>query len=328
MASSRKRPRADLEVHLLGFLKQHQAAGRRLLLGFSGGLDSRVLLYLLGRARQGLDFELSAIHINHHISPNADHWAEFCASLCNEAKVPFSSVVVDVPRDTGLGLEAAAREARYRVLFAQDADALVLAHHQDDQAETLLLQLLRGAGVKGLAAMGETSYQQSAISSQQKPIWRPLLSIARAELREYANQHELHWIEDESNLDMTYDRNYLRCHVMPLLESRFPATSRTLARSASHLAEAAALLEELAREDAGRTVHEDRLDLSLLKAMTAARATNLLRYWLLERSRLALSKARLDDIRSQLLNSRPDARVRIKIGDFTLSRRRGMAVIE
>lgn len=322
MANSRKRPRADLEKHLLGFLKRHQASSRKLLLGLSGGLDSRVLLHLLVRVRPSLDFELSAVHVNHRISPNADSWGVFCAGLCKDAAVPYRIVEIDVPRDSGLGLEAAAREARYRVLLAQDAEAVMLAHHQDDQAETLLLQLLRGAGVKGLAAMPE------AVDRQGKWFLRPLLEVSRPELLDYARANDLQWIEDESNLDLAYDRNYLRRHIMPVLESRFPAARRTLARSASHLAEAAALLEELAREDAARAMYGGRLDLSLLKVMTTARAANLLRYWLLERSGFALSTARLDDIRSQLLDSRPDARIRIKIGGFTLSRRRGMAVIE
>lgn len=322
MASSRKRPRADLEAHFLSFLKRHQAPGRKFLLGLSGGLDSRVLFHLLveGRKSLGLDFE--AIHVNHRISSNAEGWAKFCAGLCRDAEVPFKTVEVDVPRDSGLGLEAAAREARYRVLLSQDASAVMLAHHQNDQAETLLLQLMRGSGVKGLASMPEAAERQG------KRLLRPLLDVSRAELLEYAKDLGLQWIEDESNLDLAYDRNYLRNHVLPLLEVRFPAVSRTLSRSASHMAEAAALLEELAREDAARAVSEGRLNLSQLKTMSHARSTNLLRFWLQERSGLGLSTARLDDIRSQLLDSKPDARVRVEIGDLVLTRRRGIAVIE
>lgn len=323
MASSRKRPRADIEAHLLQFLKRHQASGRKLLLGLSGGLDSRVLLHLLAAVRLKLSFELSAVHVNHRISPNAHVWAAFCARICTDAAVPFHAIEVDVPRDSGLGLEAAAREARYAVLLGVDgADFVLLAHHQDDQAETLLLQLLRGAGVKGLAAM------PAAVERRGKRIWRPLLDFSRAELLGYARTHDLEWIEDESNLDPAYDRNYVRGHVMPILEGRFSAARRTLARTASHLAQAAELLEDLAKEDAGRTVFESRLDLNALKAMTVARATNLLRYWILKQSGLSLSAARLDDIRSQLLDSKADARVRIRIGSQELTRRRGMAVIK
>jgi tRNA(Ile)-lysidine synthase len=322
MENSRKRRCADLGAHLSAFLQQHLAPGRHLLLGLSGGLDSRVLLDLLVRARQSFDFKLSAIHVNHGISPNAGDWARFCAELCANDSIPFQAITVDVPRDSGLGLEAAAREARYRVLLAQETDGVMLAHHQDDQAETLLLQLLRGAGVKGLAAMPE------AVERQGRRMLRPLLDVSRAELLEYAREHQLQWIEDESNLDLAYDRNYLRCQILPELERRFPAARRTLTRSASHLAEAAALLEEVAREDAANTVCEGRLDLALLKAMSVARAANLLRWWVTEQAGVPLSTARLADIRSQLLDARPDARIHITFGAAVLRRRRGKAIIE
>jgi len=328
MASSRKPLSAELRADLLAFLKLHQLAGRHLLLGLSGGLDSRVLLHLLGHARAKMEFTLSAVHINHRISPQANGWAEFCAGICARDAVPFHVAEVDVPRDSGLGLEAAARAERYAVLLDSEADAVMLAHHRDDQAETLLLQLLRGAGVKGLAAMGEISFQQSAISRQPKAILRPLLGVSRAKLLEYAQAHELQWIEDESNLDLAYDRNFLRHQILPELEKRFPACSRTMARSASHLAEAAALLEELAIEDAANAVMEGRLVLAAIKPLSAPRVSNLLRYWITERSGLSLSAARIEDIRSQLLDSRIDARVAIKIGQRVLRRKRGMAFIE
>lgn len=322
MENSRKRLCADLGAHLSAFLQQHLAPGQHLLLGLSGGLDSRVLLDLLVRVRQSFDFRLSAIHVNHGISPNATDWARFCAELCANDSVPFQAITVDVARDSGLGLEAAAREARYRVMLAQDVDAVMLAHHQDDQAETLLLQLLRGAGVKGLAAMPE------AVHRHERCMLRPLLDVSRAELLDYATDRHLQWIEDESNLDLAYDRNYLRRQILPQLEKRFPAARRTLTRSASHLAEAAALLEEVAREDAARTVCDGRLDLALLKAMSVARAANLLRWWVAEQAGVPLSTARLADIRSQLLDARPDARIHITFGAAVLRRRRGKAFIE
>lgn len=328
MASSRKPLSAELRADLLAFLKLHRLAGRHLLLGLSGGLDSRVLLHLLVHARATMEFTLSAVHINHRISPQANDWAEFCAGICASDAVPFHVAEVDVPRDSGLGLEAAARAERYAVLLDSGADAVMLAHHRDDQAETLLLQLLRGAGVKGLAAMGEISFQQSAVSSQPKAILRPMLGVSRTKLLEYAQAHELQWIEDESNLDLAYDRNFLRHHILPELEKRFPACGRTMARSASHLAEAAALLEELAIEDAANVVFEGRLDLAAIKPLSSPRVSNLLRYWITEQSGLSLSTARIEDIRSQLLDSRIDARVAIKIGQRVLRRKRGMAFIE
>jgi tRNA(Ile)-lysidine synthase len=321
MASSRKSPPDKRLADLLAFLKLHHLTGRHLLLGFSGGLDSRVLCHMLVQARKRLDFKLSAVHINHGISPNAKVWADFCAEICTHDEIPFQAVAVDVPRDSGLGLEAAARAERYAVLLDHEADAVILAHHQDDQAETLMLQLLRGAGVKGLAAMGE-------VSGQVKPILRPVLGVSRAQLLEYAQAHDLQWIDDESNLDLSYDRNYLRHRIFPELEQRFPACRKTMARSASHLAEAAELLEEIAQEDADKAVCDGKLNLAELKQLSAPRAGNLLRYWVTETSGLSLSAARIEDIRSQLLEAKIDARVEIKIGTRKLRRKRGVAFIE
>lgn len=321
MASSRKHPSAELLAGLLAFLKLHQTPCRHLLLGLSGGLDSRVLLHLLTQAREKVDFRFSAVHVNHRISLNANEWAQFCAEICDRDAVAFHAVEVDVPRNSGLGLEAAARAERYRVLLEQDADAVMLAHHQDDQAETLLLQLLRGAGVKGLAAMGE-------VSGQRKPILRPLLNVSRMDLLAYAKAHDLKWIDDESNLDLAYDRNFLRHQIFPALEQRFAACRKTMARSAGHLAEAAELLEEIAQEDAASIVTEGKLNLAGLKKLSDPRIGNLLRFWLTEQSGLNLSAARIEDIRSQLLNSRIDAQVAIKIGHRVLRRKRGMAFIE
>ncbi len=328
MASSRKPPPAERLADLLAFLKHHQLTGRHLLLGLSGGLDSRVLLHLLGQARSHLDFKLSAMHINHGISSNAKAWADFCADVCIRDEISFHAVTVNVPRDSGLGIEAAARVERYAVLLEHPADAVLLAHHQDDQAETLLLQLMRGAGVKGLAAMGSISHQPSAASGQRKAILRPLLGVSRAQLQEYAEANDLQWIDDESNLDLSYDRNFLRHHIFPELEQRFPACRKTMARSASHLAEAAELLEEIAREDAVRAINEGRLYLAELRRLSAPRAGNLLRYWVTECSGLILSAARMEDIRSQLLDARIDARVAINIGGRMLRRKRGIASIE
>lgn len=323
----RKRPPA-IQTHLKHFLQRNLKPGQHVLLGLSGGLDSRVLLHLLVQVRSKLKFDFSAIHVHHGISPHADAWAQFCAELCMRDHVPFTAVKVSVPRDTGLGLEAAARAERYRVLLGQDADAIMLAHHEDDQAETILLQLLRGAGVKGLAAMGEASERQPVAGGREKPILRPLLNVSRADLLDYARTHDLQWIEDESNLDLAYDRNLLRHHVLPQMEQRFPACRRTLARSASHLAEAAELLEEIAREDAVRAVMDARLNLAELGKLSTPRANNLLRYWLAETCGVNLSAARLADIREQLLEARIDARVSIKIGPKILRRNRGEALIE
>lgn len=324
MASSKKLRHAELPARLETFLKQAVRPGQRLLLGFSGGLDSCVLLHLLAGLRAECRFELAAMHVNHGISQQADAWQRFCADQCAAWQIPFSAVRVDVPRDSGLGIEAAARAARYDVLLAQPVDAVVLAHHQDDQAETLLLQLLRGAGVKGLAAMPTMDPAHHPVPA----MLRPLLEVPRRVLAQYAEAHALRWIDDESNLDLAYDRNFLRHHIFPELEKRFPASRVTLARSASHLAEAAALLDEVAQEDAGRWVRQGRLDLSGTRAMSEPRAKNLLRYWLSAYLTELPSARRLQDIYRQLLEARDTAMIEIVMAEGQVRRYRDEAWFE
>jgi tRNA(Ile)-lysidine synthase len=324
MASSKKLQDGELPTNLEVFLKKTVYHRQILLLGFSGGLDSCVLFDLLQRVQTAVGFRLQALHVNHGISPNAAEWERFCAEICAEADVPFQAARVSVPRDSGQGLEAAARAARYAVLLTQPVDAVVLAHHQDDQAETVLLQLLRGAGTKGLAAMPAMSE-----SAEGRPILlRPLLGVSRGALEDYARSRDLRWIEDESNLDLAYDRNFLRQHILPELEKRFPACRVTLARSAAHLGESAILLDEVAREDAAHRVREGRLDLSGLRAFSMPRAKNLLRFWLAGHSSSMPSTRRLGEIYQQLMNARPDAQIRIPLTGGWVRRYRGEAWFE
>lgn len=326
MVASKKRPRADLLDHLLKFLKQHTQPEQPLLLGLSGGLDSCVLLDLLVRAREHLNFPLSAIHVNHGISSNAGDWAEFCRSLCKSLNVDFREVEVRVDRNSGLGLEAAAREARYRAfILAQGVVDILLGHHRDDQAETVLLQLLRGAGVHGLAAMPPVMLTSK--DSRGKRLLRPLLEFSRQDLVEYAQGRKLVWITDESNFDGRYDRNFLRLDLFPQLEKRFPAASKNLARSARHLGEAAELLDEVATQDAMPAIAEGRLNLDALNALTVSRAKNLLRWWIRVQTGAAPSSATLQDVMKQLL-AKSDAQVCISMGEFDLYRYRRWAYIE
>lgn len=322
MASSKKPRRGELPERLDAFLQQAIAPGQVIVLGFSGGLDSCVLLHLLTAARAIHPFTLHAVHVNHGLSPNADAWERFCAERCSALQVPFSAVRVTIPRDSGLGIEAAAREARYRVFLTQPADAVMLAHHRDDQAETLLLQLLRGAGVKGLAAMPETNLEGL------KAILRPLLDVPRSALETYATAHGLRWIDDESNLDLAYDRNFLRHHIFPELEKRFPASRTTLARSAAHFAEAASLLDEVAAEDAARMLRQDRLEIAGLRGLSVARAKNLLRYWLAGHLPSPPSTRRLEEVHRQLLDARPDAQLCVPMEGGQVRRYRGEAFFE
>ncbi len=257
--------------------------------GFSGGLDSTVLLHLLAElaARESLP-SLNAIHVHHGLQAAADAWPEHCRQVCLELGVSFQSVTVRVK--SGASIEQAAREARYAAFIEQlgEGDVLLTAQHRDDQAETLLFRLLRGAGVRGLAAMS----QQRAMGKGR--MLRPLLSVSRGELEDYARQHGLSWIEDPSNQDQQLSRNFLRGRVMPLLASRWPQVSASMARTAEHMGEAEQLLGELAEQDLanarpdtafvwlGRPV----LALEPLAGLSAARQRNALRHWLAPLTRL------------------------------------------
>ena len=317
MANSRKQRRpSDLVAHVERILRRAAAPGQTLVLALSGGVDSVVLLDILDRLRQPLAFNLRAVHVNHQISPNAAAWAEFCRELCAASGVPLEVAPVELHDRRSLGLEAAARAARYRVFAGQPGDFMVLAQHLDDQAETLLLQLLRGAGAKGLAAMPELATQHSALSTH---LLRPLLEISRADIEDHARDHGLRWVEDESNLDVSYDRNFLRHQVFPVLERNFPAYRTTLSRSSRNLAEAAQLLEELACIDASAAVAGGALDIAALRALSPARGKNLLRHYLAG-FQLAVPAARLEEILRQLSAASADNRVRLAVGSHELRR--------
>lgn len=294
MASSKRLRPDDLAAHVATLLLRHELPRRQVALALSGGLDSVVLFHLLLDLRQPLGFDFSAFHVHHGLSPRADRWEAFCAGLCAAHGIPFEARRVDVSRKPGESLEAAAREARYRALASASADLLLLAQHLDDQAETLLLQLLRGAGAKGLAAMPE------ARRSGDKILLRPLLDVPRDTLREYAKVRGLAWEEDESNEDVGFDRNFLRHEVFPVLERRFPAYRQTLGRASRHLAETAHLLDELAQLDGRQGIRDGMLDGELLRQLSFPRAKNLLRHYLAQRQVPLPDTSRLEEAVRQL----------------------------
>lgn len=310
-----------LQQHLQQFITQHHIEGH-LLVALSGGLDSCVLLHLLATLPENPGIRLSAMHVHHGLSPQADEWAEHCQRLCASHAIPLQVVHVQVPRDSGQGLEAAARHLRYEALRAARADYVVLAHHQDDQAETVMLQLLRGAGMRGLAAMASYDAQQGLL--------RPLLDISRAQLAEYAAQHQLEWVEDESNQDTHYDRNFCRQQVLSLLEQRFPGAGKALARSALHAAEAESLQMALAELDAADALRGDALNVARLQALGEARARNLLRWWLSSRLRYLPHREHLQEMLRQLLTAADDAKLALLLDgeqSLWLRRYRGHAYV-
>ena len=292
-------------------------ANPTLLLGLSGGLDSCVLLHLLATLKQTIPFNLHAMHVHHGLSINADSWVEFCLQQCAMLDVPLEVVHVNIAENTKLGVEAAARQLRYEALFNCQLnnvlpDYIVTAHHQDDQAETLLLQLFRGAGVKGLASM-------AAIDNTRR-LMRPLLDVSRETLQAYAVQHHIQWCNDESNDNTQYERNFVRHEVLPILEARYSAIKTVLARTASHLAEANDLLDTLAKLDAEHTLLDNVLCVQGLRSLDHSRAKNLLRWWF-SQNQLAMPNAEhLTEIIQQLLNAKPDANVNIQLQHLSLKR--------
>ena len=305
--------------------------GAKLVLGLSGGMDSMVLLEVLRRLAGPLDFRLSCVHVNHNISPNARRWAAFCARCCKRHGIALTLHEVDVEPYRAEGLEAAARRARYAVYARQDhADFIVLAQHLDDQAETLLLQLLRGAGVKGGAAMPLLRQQHRAKrdkGARIAAILRPMLAVSRQQIEAYARANKLEWIEDESNADTRYDRNFLRHRVLPVIGQAFPGYRATLARAARHLAEASLILDQLAQTDAKRAAKGNSLAVAELRRLGSARAKNLLR-WLLQQQGAAAPEAdRLGEGLRQLFEARDDAAVRVVLGARELRRYAGRAYL-
>ena len=296
-------------------------------------MDSVVLLHLLHSLVPRFDWRLSALHVHHGISPNADSWADFCSGLCAQHNISLHIERVDISglRDEH-GIEAAARKLRHAAFARLSCDVVALAHHADDQAETLLLQLLRGAGIKGVAAMPVLSNVEGPVLSMPKrprlksatqhahATLRPLLDIPRGQLLEYAQQHALAWVEDESNSDDRYPRNFLRHHLLPLLEQRFPAYRDTLTRSARHFAEASEMLDELAQQDAQGAEINATLELSLLRKLTHSRGKNLLRYWLHAQGAPMPQDVQLGEILRQLLYARGDAAVCVDFGCWEVRR--------
>jgi tRNA(Ile)-lysidine synthase len=329
MASSRKSSRgkssaprpADLAGQVAARLAACVKPAGRLVVGLSGGVDSVVLLDSLQRCAGRLGFRLSALHVNHQLSPNAASWTSFCRGICRARGIPFRTVKVEVPR----GGEAAARTARYAAFAREECDMIALAHHRDDQVETFLLQLLRGAGVKGLAAMPllKSKVESRKSDGRSPAIVRPLLDVTRAEILEYAKARRLKWIEDESNADVRYARNYLRHEVLPAVGRRFPAYLSTIARSIGHVADAARLLDDLAAADGRGSVKDGALAVEALRRLPEARARNLLRAFLADQGIAMPSAERLGEGLRQALSAKGDAQVLVELDGAGLRRHDG-----
>ena len=275
-------------------------AHAHIAIAFSGGVDSSVLLDAAVRVAGAS--RCVALHVHHGLSSHADAWLAHCEAFAQARGVEFAAERVEVSCETGVSVEAVARDARYRALDQMCASrsiaTLWLAQHADDQAETVLLQVLRGAGLAGLAAMAPAYLPANASATRV----RPLLHLLRAQLEQYASEHALRWIDDESNADTRYARNALRHDVMPALAVHFPGFRDALARTAAHAASAQRLLDALAKMDMETASRDEGRALShdALLALDDDRALNLIRHWMRTLGFTAASSARLGDALRQL----------------------------
>ncbi|WP_349771873.1 tRNA lysidine(34) synthetase TilS [Thauera sedimentorum] len=282
--------------------------GATLCCALSGGVDSVLLLHGLAALRETLGFRLVAAHVHHGLSPNADDWAASCAGQCARLGVSLQTFHVAVDRGDPAGLEAAARRVRHAALRRVACDWLVFGHHQDDQAETLLFRLARGAGVRGAGGM-------AAVEPGAPGRLRPLLGVRRARIEQAARDAGLVWVNDESNADLRHTRNALRHRVLPALEAVFPAAVPALARAAENFREADELLDALAAEDALRCGGR-RLSREALCALPSARLRNLLRWRMRDLGVEPVSRARLIETERQLRETAPGRPLRLPLGEL------------
>jgi len=282
----------------------HRYPAQRYWIAFSGGMDSHVLLNLCADLQKSQHLKFQAVHVHHGLQANADLWSEHCAEICHRLALPCLILKVNARAKPGESPEEAARQARYSALRAHLAfgDIVLTAQHRDDQAETLLLQLMRGAGLAGLAAMAEISPLEPGF------LLRPLLGFARDELRAYAIAENLRWIEDPSNQDSAYDRNFLRNEIIPRLEQRWPSLNKALARTACHCAEAQQLLGDLADDLCRSALNPDGQSLSVIKLREFKPADQrlVLREWMRSRRFRMPALAVIERILQEVLPARPD----------------------
>jgi tRNA(Ile)-lysidine synthase len=294
------------------------------VLAWSGGLDSTVLLHLLVQAAQRRPALLAvrAVHVNHALQPAAAEFQKFCRRTARAWRVPLAVARVRVNM-AGESLEEAARRARYAALANAlgSGELLLTAQHADDQLETLLLALMRGAGPAGLAAM------PAAMPFGATQLLRPLLRVEQAELVEYAERHALRWQDDPSNAQLRFDRNYLRARVLPPLRERWPAAARTVSRSAGHCAVAAQALAAAARRDLEAAADGPDLEVAVLRRWSSVRQAAVLRLWIADRGIQAPESRHIEQI-LLLMNARPDAHPQLRLPALLVRRRAGRLVLE
>jgi len=305
-----------IESTLVNFFQQYPT--RDIVIAYSGGADSQVLLHALARLKQQrkLKNALQICHVNHGLSDNAVTWQEFAQQQAKNLALPIDICQVNVIPQKQYSLEELARNARYKALQQSSSDnaLIVTGHHSDDQSETFLLALKRGAGLKGLSAM------KTVMPLGKQILVRPLLHIPRETIIAYANEHQLLWIDDESNQDIRFDRNFIRHNVMPVLTERWPSMLTTISRSAEHCREAESLLAELAEHDLRICkTSQSSLGTVEIKKLSKARFNNLIRYFLQSQQCLMPSTEQLEQVYNQL-NAKIDKVPSVKVGRSWLRR--------
>ncbi|MDC8758320.1 tRNA lysidine(34) synthetase TilS [Janthinobacterium fluminis] len=320
---------ADTFEHALAACRQRAGATGPLTgmaIALSGGLDSSALLHLAHAYARGQGIALHAFHIHHGISPHADAWLAHCEAACAALGVPFEARRVTLERSAKTGTEAAARNSRYAALGQlcreHGVRLLLTAHHQDDQAETVLLQLLRGSGTAGLSGMDAANAAPELLGNPELLMARPLLPASRKQLAAYVAAHAIAYVDDESNADPRFARNALRHQVMPALAQAFPGFQERFARSAQHAQSAQRLLVELATQDLALCLDGDCLDIGKLRLLSTDRCYNLLRHWFGTRALRMPSTAWLAEMLAQLLEARPDAQLLVTHPDCHVRRHR------
>jgi len=295
----------------------------RIVVAFSGGIDSTVLAHALAKQRRKFG-ALRLVHVDHGLQAASGEWSRHCASVARSLRLAFISLKADIRRKRGESPEAAAREARYSLLSQamEPGEVLVTAQHRDDQVETLLLQLFRGAGVAGLAAMPRIA------DFGPGRIARPLLNEARAGIEQYARKHRLRWVEDPTNMELHFARNFVRAKLLPIIREQWIGADLAIARSAAHMAEAAELLGSLAQRDLARVVDGDGLNVAGLRALPKPRRRNVLRAYIASFGIEAPSTAQMMEIAGSLLAARPDAQPEIAWHGAVMRRRGGRLALQ
>ena len=272
---------------------------KKICVSLSGGLDSTVLLHALNQVL-GEDFSIRAIHINHNLNKGSQSWANFCKKICDQMQIQINIYSENINTTEGFGIEAAGRKARYRKLqkSIQQGEWLMTAHHQDDQLETVLFRIARGTGVEGLQGI------QKQFNFGRGNILRPLLDVSKSEILRYAIEKKLDWVEDNSNQETYFDRNFLRMKVIPRLKERWPAFSTSVSRLSDISTQTSTLLRELAEQDLGPDYPVNNLDIDILNNKSIGRITNIIRFLILKNKMSAPSMKVLNSGVSTLLNSK------------------------